>query len=241
MPEIREDKPISSSAHHELVPGRRRRGRGALSTACLADIAWASRSWVAEDASRDRTVQDFEPTLTASLFSRWPDRVTEVIAFDPERSWLLLEDGGEPLPELADPIPAWSVALPLYAELQIGETAHVGEQLARRVPDLRLESPARFETRHLRPRMLRTLYAAGARDRFARSSSRISCRRGPLALDRFVQALEPASVSSPALLELDAVWHRTDTVQPEGDPGQRNVFLDRGSNRCRTSPGPAAR
>ena len=39
-------------------------------------------------------VQAFEPRLTAELFTRWPDRVGEVLGHDEERAWLLLADGG---------------------------------------------------------------------------------------------------------------------------------------------------
>src|SRR5437879_2174037 len=39
-------------------------------------------------------VQAFEPRLTAELYARWPDRVTEVLAVDEARRWLLLGDAG---------------------------------------------------------------------------------------------------------------------------------------------------
>ena len=35
-------------------------------------------------------VQAFEPRLTVELYARWPDRVTEVLAADEARRWLLL-------------------------------------------------------------------------------------------------------------------------------------------------------
>src|SRR6266851_10157085 len=39
-------------------------------------------------------VQAFEPRLTGELYARWPDRVTEVLAVDEVRRWLLLGDAG---------------------------------------------------------------------------------------------------------------------------------------------------
>jgi hypothetical protein len=92
-------------------------------------------------------VQAFEPALTAALFARWPDRVSEVLAHDEGRSWLLLADGGEQIKALGNPPEMWLVALPLYAELQRGEAARSDEHLAHHVPDLRVASlPTRYET-----------------------------------------------------------------------------------------------
>jgi phosphotransferase family enzyme len=85
-------------------------------------------------------VQAYEPQLTASLFERWPDRVVEVLAHDVDRAWLLLADGGTPVGAFGDTPGAFEAALPLYAELQRGEVAHVDEHLAARVPDLRVEA-----------------------------------------------------------------------------------------------------
>jgi hypothetical protein len=91
-------------------------------------------------------VQAFEPRLTAELFTRWPDRVTEVLAYDEERSWLLLADAGRPVGALGNPPEAWLAALPLYAELQHGEAAHAPEHLAHGVPNLQLATlPARYD------------------------------------------------------------------------------------------------
>ena len=102
-----------------------------------------------------RSVQAFEPALTAALYARWPDRIAEVLAWDEKRAWLLLADAGAPIGAFTD-IPGappsgnmpedWERALPLYAELQRGETAHAAEHLARGVPDLRVDTlPARYE------------------------------------------------------------------------------------------------
>jgi len=91
-------------------------------------------------------VQAFEPRLTAGLFARWPDRVAEVLGHDEERAWLLLADAGTPIGVFGNPPEAWLVALPLYAELQRGESAHAHEHLTHHVPDLRLATlPARYE------------------------------------------------------------------------------------------------
>ncbi len=91
-------------------------------------------------------VQAFEPRLSAELCARWPDRVAEVLGYDQERAWLLLADAGTPLHVLGNPLEAWLVALPLYAELQRGEAAHTVDHLAHGVPDLRVATlPARYE------------------------------------------------------------------------------------------------
>jgi hypothetical protein len=83
-------------------------------------------------------VQAFEPRLTADLYSRWPDRVTEVLAIDEARCWMLLGDAGTPVGEHGNRPEAWLAALPLYAELQKGEITYAEEHLGRGVPDLRM-------------------------------------------------------------------------------------------------------
>ena len=91
-------------------------------------------------------VQAFEPRLTGELFSRWPDRVPEVLGRDDERAWLLLADAGTPMRVLGNPPKLWLRALPLYAELQRGEAPHAREHLAHGVPDLRVATwPARYD------------------------------------------------------------------------------------------------
>jgi hypothetical protein len=91
-------------------------------------------------------VQAFEPRLTAELCARYPDRVAEVLAHDEERAWLLLADAGTPISAFGNPPEAWLVALPLYAELQRGEAAHMHDHLAHGVPDLRVATlPARYD------------------------------------------------------------------------------------------------
>jgi phosphotransferase family enzyme len=91
-------------------------------------------------------VQAFEPRLTAVLYSRWPDRVTEVLAVDEARGWLLLGDAGTALLEQGNPPEAWLEALPSYAELQKGETAQSLDHVDHGVPDLRMAAlPAGYE------------------------------------------------------------------------------------------------
>jgi len=91
-------------------------------------------------------VQAFEPRLTADLYARWPDRVTEVLAVDEARRWLLLGDAGVAVRELGNPPEAWLEALPAYAELQKGETAYALEHIGHGVPDLRMDAlPAGYE------------------------------------------------------------------------------------------------
>ena len=91
-------------------------------------------------------VQGFEPRLTAELFARWPDRVSEVLAYDEGRAWLLLADAGTPIRVSGNPPEAWLAALPLYAELQRGEAEHARDHLAHGVPDMRVANlPARYE------------------------------------------------------------------------------------------------
>ncbi len=91
-------------------------------------------------------VRAFEPRLTAQLYARWPDRVTEVLAVDEDRRWILLGDAGTTVRELGNPPEAWLEALPSYAELQKGESAYALDHIAHGVPDLRMGAlPAGYE------------------------------------------------------------------------------------------------
>ena len=83
------------------------------------------------------SVQAFEVPLTVALAARWPDRVPEVVAADPERAWLLLRDAGTRLRESGD-IATFVRALELYGELQREEAGRVDELLALGLPDVRL-------------------------------------------------------------------------------------------------------
>jgi hypothetical protein len=91
-------------------------------------------------------VQAFEPRLTAQLHRRWPDLVTEVLAWDDHRAWLLLADAGQPLSAFGNPPERWLEVLPAYAELQREDARNAGDQLAHGVPDQRVASlPARYD------------------------------------------------------------------------------------------------
>lgn len=94
---------------------------------------------------RCAAVQAFEPRLTASLFDRWPELVTEVVAYDEDRAWMLLADAGAPIGDIGNPPELWLEVLPRYAELQRGEARYVAQHLEHGVPDLRLTTlPARY-------------------------------------------------------------------------------------------------
>jgi hypothetical protein len=108
---------------------------------------WATVLWVAlpdEDAwfKACGSVQAFETRLTVQLFSRWPDRVPEVLAFDQDRSWLLLADAGRSFAALGNPPESWLAVLPLYAELQQGESRYGDDHLRGGVPDMRVSTLA---------------------------------------------------------------------------------------------------
>jgi hypothetical protein len=88
----------------------------------------------------------FEVPLTASLSARWPATVTEVLACDVERRWLLMADAGVSFRDLGNPPEQWLDVLPAYARLQIGETPHAFDHLDAGVPDLRLTRlPGRYD------------------------------------------------------------------------------------------------
>jgi hypothetical protein len=133
---------------------------GPTGTAVLAsDAPWA-RVWRVPIAGGTvwfkhcAPVQAFEPRLTAALFDRWPDRITEVIAYDVDRHWLLLADAGRQLRDRRNPPEVWLDLLPRYSELQRGEATRASEHVAHGVPDLRVETlPARYEDRLLRPQL----------------------------------------------------------------------------------------
>jgi hypothetical protein len=91
-------------------------------------------------------VQAFEPRLTAELSARWPDLVSEVLAYDEERAWLLLADAGTRIGTFGNPPELWLDVLPRYAELQRGEATHTRDHLAHHVPDLRVATlPSRYD------------------------------------------------------------------------------------------------
>lgn len=85
-------------------------------------------------------IHAFEPPLTVLLGEAFPDRLTEVLATDDERGWILMQDAGTRLRELdADErLRRWEEVLPRYAELQIAVAPRAGELLGLGVPDERL-------------------------------------------------------------------------------------------------------
>lgn len=90
-------------------------------------------------------VKAFEPRLSAGLFSRWPDRVAEVLGHDADRAWLLLGDAGVPIGAFGNPPEAWLEVLPQYAELQRGEANRADGHLVHGVPSLLVSTlPARY-------------------------------------------------------------------------------------------------
>jgi hypothetical protein len=88
---------------------------------------------------QEQPVQEHEIPLTVALFSRWPDRVPEIVAADTERHWLLTRDGGTRVADSRD-FAAFTRALALYGELQVAETAHVDDFLAMGLRDLRISA-----------------------------------------------------------------------------------------------------
>jgi hypothetical protein len=83
----------------------------------------------------------FEAGLLLILGRLQPDRVTEVVAADPERGWMLMRDAGERLRELVrtrQDLARWEELLPVYAEFQLAVAPHLDELLGAGVPDERL-------------------------------------------------------------------------------------------------------
>ena len=112
----------------------------------MSDHPWARVSRIGDVWLKEcKPVQAYEVQLTASLATRWPERLPPLIAAEPERAWLLLGDAGSPIAAFGDVRDAWAAALPQYAELQQGEAVHADEHLAADVPDLRAHTlPERY-------------------------------------------------------------------------------------------------
>jgi phosphotransferase family enzyme len=86
----------------------------------------------------------FEVALYELLGSVVPDQVPEPLAVDVARGWLLLGDGGPPLPD--DDFAALGDMLTSYGALQRALSSHVDELLAVGVADMRPAAmPARFD------------------------------------------------------------------------------------------------
>lgn len=84
----------------------------------------------------------YEAALTALLSARRPDCVPPPLAVDPNRGWMLMEDGGTTLRELIAAersLARWAEVLPLYATVQVDLSGAVDELLSLGVPDLRLD------------------------------------------------------------------------------------------------------
>ena len=94
-------------------------------------------------------VHAFEPALTAELGRVRPGRVTELVAVDLDRRWMLMRDAGTRLRELISSdhdLHHWEELLPLYADLQIAVAPELERLLELGVPDERLAGlPARYE------------------------------------------------------------------------------------------------
>jgi hypothetical protein len=81
------------------------------------------------------------------LAARRPHLVPRVLASDRKRSWLLLEDAGEPLRERNShpgQLERWEEAVALYAELQLDVAADADAFVAGGVPDRRGSVVAQF-------------------------------------------------------------------------------------------------
>jgi hypothetical protein len=81
----------------------------------------------------------FEAGLLRLLAELRPDRVTELVATDEERGWMLMRDAGTRLREVPASVEHWERVLPLYAELQIAAAPYVERMLGLGVPDMRLD------------------------------------------------------------------------------------------------------
>ena len=72
--------------------------------------------------------------------------MTDVLAHDVDRRWLLMADAGETFRELGNPPERWLEVLPAYARMQAGETDRAADHLDAGVPDLRLTKlPERYD------------------------------------------------------------------------------------------------
>lgn len=91
-----------------------------------------------------------ETALTNYLAKFRPQLFPELIAVDPERSWMLMRDSGTPLRHFVrtdKSIERWQKVMPLYVDLQKDLTPHIDDLLALGVIDRRLvKLPALFET-----------------------------------------------------------------------------------------------
>jgi hypothetical protein len=85
----------------------------------------------------------FEGPLTHLLSHACPARTAELLAFDPDRAWMLTRDAGTRLREAVpgrEQLEHWERLLPRYAELQIALAPRSGELIGFGVTDLRLDA-----------------------------------------------------------------------------------------------------
>ena len=82
-----------------------------------------------------------EAGLVGVLARERPDAVPELLAFDRERSWMLMADGGLRMREVVErerDLGLWLDVLSRYAQLQLDLAPHANELLALGTPDHRL-------------------------------------------------------------------------------------------------------
>ena len=130
----------------EAVEWARQRVRTDVEAVVVSERPWARVTRLGDAWLKEcRPVQAFEVPLTSALAARWPERLPALLAADTEQAWLLLGGAGTPVFELDDALDVWVTALPLYAALQQGESAHADAHLAADVPDLRAPTlPERY-------------------------------------------------------------------------------------------------
>ena len=83
----------------------------------------------------------FETALVGVLARERPDAVTELLAVDRDRAWMLMAHGGERMREVVErerSLARWLGVLPVYAGLQIDLVPFADELLALGTPDHRL-------------------------------------------------------------------------------------------------------
>lgn len=90
-----------------------------------------------------------EAQVVALLGERRPDCIPRLLAADPERGWMLMENAGTRLRDLIErehTLTRWLDVLPLYAGIQIDLADRADELVAHGAPDLRLARlPAAYE------------------------------------------------------------------------------------------------
>jgi Phosphotransferase enzyme family len=115
---------------------------------------WATALWAPTSAGRiwlkaAGPETAFEIGLYEIVARVAPDRVLVPLATDPERGWMLLPDGGEPLGETVERSALSAVmedVLPQYAQLQIELAPEAEALIAAGAPDMRAPAmPHRFE------------------------------------------------------------------------------------------------